>query len=110
MSKREPDVILKDITDNMDSILDFVGNITFEEFCNDLKTQYAVDRCFEIIGEASKQLPEEFTKQHLEIEWHKMMAFRNLLIHEYFKVERKIEWNIIKNILPDLLVKIKALS
>ena len=109
MPKREISVILKDIIDNMDSIEDFVGTITFDEFIKDLKTQYAVDRCFEIIGEATKQLPENFILENPEIEWHKMMAFRNILIHEYFRVERKIEWNIIKNILPDLLLKLKLL-
>jgi uncharacterized protein with HEPN domain len=81
----------------------------FDEFMEDLKTQYAVDRCFEIIGEATRQLPEQFYLDHPEIEWQKMIAFRNILIHEYFRVERKIQWNIIRNILPVLKPKLENL-
>ncbi len=82
----------------------------WQQFSTDLKTQYAVDRSFEIIGEATRQLPDDFMQKQDHIEWNKMIAFRNLLIHEYFRVEREIEWNIIQHTLPELKEKIEQLS
>ncbi|MEX0811327.1 MAG: DUF86 domain-containing protein [Chitinophagales bacterium] len=110
MSKRSEKAILYDILINITAVLDFTKGMDWQQFIEDLKTQYAVDRCFEIVGEATRQLPEKFIQKHPEIEWNKMIAFRNLLIHEYFRVERKIEWNIIQNILPELKTKLEKLK
>ena len=109
MSKRSEKLIVTDVASNIKSILEFTEGMNYETFSADLKTQYAVDRCFEIIGEATRQLPESFLNDHTEIEWQKMIAFRNILIHEYFRVERKIQWNIIKNILPSLRSRLDSL-
>jgi uncharacterized protein with HEPN domain len=109
MSKRSEKSIIADVVSNIKSILDFTNEMSYEMFTDDLKTQYAVDRCFEIIGEATRQLPDNFLINHPEIEWQKMIAFRNILIHEYFRVERKIQWNIIKNILPSLRSRLDSL-
>ncbi|MBL7786761.1 MAG: DUF86 domain-containing protein [Chitinophagales bacterium] len=109
MSKRDEKLIVQDIVHNMELILVFTSDMDYTMFEADNKTSYAVDRCFEIVGEATRQLPEAFMLQHTHIEWQKMVAFRNVLIHEYFRVERQIEWNIIKNHLPQLLLKLKKL-
>ncbi len=110
MSKRSEKAILHDIIENINAILLFTEGMDWEQFSEDLKTQYAVDRSFEIIGEATRQLPQEFMQRHDQIEWNKMIAFRNLLIHEYFRVERAIEWNIIQHTLPDLKEKLEFVS
>ena len=109
MSKRSEKTIIYDILLNLNSILEFTDEMDFDKFMQDLKTQYAVDRSFEIIGEATRQLPEQFILDHPGIEWQKMIAFRNILIHEYFRVERRIQWNIIQNILPMLKPKLENL-
>ena len=110
MSKRFDTTLLSDIILNLEMVLQFVQEHSFQSFTADIKTQYAVDRCFEIIGEASRNLSEEFVLQHNNIEWHKLVAFRNVLIHEYFRVDRNIQWNIIQNTLPGLLIEIKIIS
>ena len=109
MSKRNEKAIPQDILANINAIPDFTKGMNWDQFSKDLKTQYAVDRSFEIIGEATRQLPEDFMQEHTHIEWNKMIAFRNLLIHEYVNVEREIEWNIIQNTLPALKQKIEGL-
>lgn len=109
MHKRNEKILLEDILERMDSILEFTKDMDFKEFVADERTYYAVDRCFEIIGEAANKLSDEFILNHTEIEWQQMIAFRNLLIHEYFRVERNIEWNIIKDTLPVLREKIAML-
>ena len=109
MPKRNDGVLLTDIINNIQIVLDFTTGCSFASFNTDIKTQYAADRCFEIIGEAARNLSEEFMLENPGIEWHKLIAFRNVLIHEYFRVDRNIQWNIITNTLPGLLVQLKKI-
>ena len=62
----------------------------------------AIIRSLEIIGEASKKLSAEFKAVHSNIEWKKMAATRDKLIHDYFGIDYEIVWDIIQNKLPDL--------
>ncbi len=110
MSDRVPKLILIDLLDAISNIMEFTDGMDFNAFDKDKKTVAAVERYFEIIGEASRQLPESFILDHTDIEWHKMISFRNVLIGEYFRIERQIEWNIIKNTLPRLKQKLEMLS
>ena len=90
-------------------MLNFTKGYSFNAFNTDIKTQYAADRCFEIIGEAARNISEEFVLENPGIEWHKLIAFRNVLIHEYFRVDRNIQWNIITNTLPGLLTRLEEI-
>ena len=107
MPKRHDEVLLADIIINLQIVIDFTKDDDFISFSTDLKTQYAADRCFEIIGEAARNLSEEFILENPDIEWYKLIAFRNVLIHEYFRVDRNIQWNIINQTLPGLLSQLK---
>ena len=109
MSERVPKLILIDINNALQNILEFTDGMEFDDFVNDKKTVAAVERNFEIIGEATRQLPSDFVLSHHEIEWHKLISFRNVLIHEYFRIEVRIEWNIITEVVPGLKEKIQNL-
>jgi uncharacterized protein with HEPN domain len=109
MPKRQDEILLTDIISNIRMVIDFTSGYNFSSFSKDVKTQYATDRCFEIIGEAARNLSEEFILTNPSIEWHKLIAFRNVLIHEYFRVDRNIQWNIIENTLPGLLENLNSL-
>ncbi len=61
----------------------------------------------EIIGEACKKLDQKFTSDHPEIEWRKMAAMRNIIIHNYTGVDYSIVWEIIKSDIPELEFQIK---
>ena len=69
MSRREIAEILEDIVDSIERITAYVDNMSYDEFMADLKTQDAVIRNIEIIGEAAKQLPYTFTVAHSDIPW-----------------------------------------
>jgi uncharacterized protein with HEPN domain len=69
----------------------------------DPKTQDAVVRNFEVIGEATKRLPAEFTTAYPEIPWRRMAGFRDILIHAYDRVDMGEIWNIIEQHVPQLL-------
>ena len=57
-------------------------------------------RNLEIIGEAARRLPKDFTNQHSEIEWVKIVGLRNRIVHEYFGVDLQIIWQILKKDIP----------
>lgn len=67
---------------------------------NDKMKIYAVVRAFEIIGEASKKIPDDVKLSTPLIEWQLMADFRNLLIHNYFGIDYQILWHSIKESLP----------
>jgi uncharacterized protein with HEPN domain len=69
-----------------------LADIDYESFVKDLKTQDAIIRNLEILGEATKQLSDEFRAAHAEIPWKSMAAARDRLIHHYFGVNLDIVW------------------
>ena len=93
---------LTDILNEIDRIFKFISNMTYDEFIKDEKTIYAVIRSFEIIGEATKNIPVDIKNTHSKIPWNKISGMRNKLIHEYFGVDLETLWNTIKNRLPEI--------
>ena len=71
-------------------------------FISDLKTQEAILRCFEILGEAATKLPESFRQKYSDIAWRQMIGMRNLLIHNYQGVNINLIWDTIITDLPPL--------
>jgi len=102
MSKRDVRLFIDDIKDSLEAIVSYVEAMNLENFLKDRKTYSAVIREFEIIGEATKYLPEELIQKYDEIEWRDIKDFRNLLIYEYFGVDHEIVWKTICEDLPKL--------
>jgi len=94
---RDHRLYLDDIREAIRAIREYTEGLTFESFSADRKTIDAVIRNLEIIGEAAKNLPEEIKATSGDIEWKKIVALRNLLIHEYFGVSKPVVWDIVKN-------------
>jgi uncharacterized protein with HEPN domain len=72
------------------------------EFMNNIMIQDAVLRNLEIMGESIKQLPEEWKVSQANIEWVKIGHFRNILAHDYLRVDLDVIWTTIENYLPEL--------
>ena len=66
----------------------------------DKKTVHAVLRSIEVMGEATKRIPQPFREKYPDIPWKKMAGIRDKLIHEYFGVDLEIVWSLIKEELP----------
>ncbi len=103
MTKKERKyrLFLEDILTSMNRIAEYIKGLDFNEFKSDYKTVDAVIRNFEIIGEASKNLPEELKKKYPEIPWNEMYLMRNRISHEYFGVDYEILWDVASNYLPE---------
>lgn len=91
------------------SILEFTAGLSYEQFIKDNKTRDAVLRNLEIIGEATKQLPEAVRQSLPHIEWRKIMRMRDIVAHAYFGIDDKIVWDVIQNKIPELLREIDSL-
>ncbi|HJZ04675.1 hypothetical protein A2634_03240 [Candidatus Amesbacteria bacterium RIFCSPHIGHO2_01_FULL_48_32] len=108
MKRRDPDVYLGHIEDAIRDVNQYLGDYTWEEFLDDGKTQDAVMRKLEVIGEAVKNFPEEFLEKWPDVPWRDIADFRNVLIHEYFDVDLEEVWNTVKNDLPVLGERIRG--
>jgi uncharacterized protein with HEPN domain len=99
---RDPRLYLRDILDAMDAIEKFVEGMEFDEFKGDDKTSSAVIRKFEIIGEATKDVPASLKQRHPDIPWREMAGMRDRLIHFYFGIKYDLVWRTIKDVIPEV--------
>ncbi len=109
MSKREWKLFVEDILESIELIEKYVENMEFDDFVKDRKTIDAVVRNFTIIGEASKNIPEDIKKKYSNVDWKGMAGFRNRVIHAYFEISTRIVWYIIKNELLPLKEQMKQI-
>ncbi|MBU2544787.1 DUF86 domain-containing protein, partial [Patescibacteria group bacterium] len=80
-----------------------------DQFMHDEVLQRAFTRSLEIIGEAVKNIPDEYKLSHVEIDWKSFAGLRDKLIHHYFGVDYALVWDVVKNELPDLKNKLLPL-
>lgn len=111
MSKqRSLSLLMYDILESIRKIQDYVKGMDNAQFLKDDKTKDAVLRNLEIIGEASKNIPESWKQMYPHIAWRGIEGMRNRLIHEYFGVSWKIVWETIHNDLPTLQTEVEKMS
>lgn len=100
---------LKHILEAIEKIESYVGATDFTAFQKNNMMIDAVVRELQIIGEATKQISDDFRAQHNNIPWPKIRAMRNYLVHEYFGVNIKVVWDTCSNNLPVLKTYVREL-
>ncbi len=100
---------LKDILNSIEDIAEFTKDYTMSTFIIDKKTINAVIRCLEIIGEASRKIPEEVKETNHAVPWKLMIGMRNKLIHDYSGIDVDMVWQVIKEDIPTIKPDIESI-
>ncbi len=108
-SHRDYKLFLQDILDSIDKIQSYIGTNNEQEFYAHGMLVDAVVRNIEIIGEAIRNIPPDLKKRHPNIEWRRINAMRNILVHDYFGVDVLVIWQVTHNELPGLQHQIAAI-
>jgi len=109
MSNRHWPLLVEDILECIGRIEQYVAGLQLDAFKASQITVDATVRNLEIIGEASRNIPQDVKEDHPEIEWAKIVGLRNRVIHEYFGVDLDIIWRIINEELPTLKAQMRKL-
>lgn len=107
--KRPIRLRLHDMRTACDEVAEMVQGLDLGGFKADFRTQRAVERCIEIVSEASRHMPADVKSRHSEQPWREIAAIGNLLRHEYRYIEPDIIWKIATKFLPDLRLVIIAM-
>ena len=110
MSKRDPLVLLEDIMLAIEKIGRYTSQLNHDAFLTDELVIDGVARNLEIIGEAARQVPEEFKRVHKNIPWTQIAGLRNRIVHDYFGLDLEIIWEIIQHDLPELKKQVRQIK
>ncbi len=102
-------LFIEDILVAMDKIERYTEDMTYETFMKNELVVDAIIRNLEIIGEASRNIPEEVKDRYGNIPWGRMIALRNIAAHEYFRIDLAIIWEIVTENLPDTKPEIREM-
>jgi len=100
-------VYINHILDEIDFVINESKELRFDDLVKDKVLKRAIIRSLEIIGEATKNISNEFREKYPDVEWKKMAGIRDKLIHEYFGIDWNIVWDIVNNQIPRLNEKIR---
>lgn len=104
---------LWDMREAARAVVDFMANLTLEEFLaagRDREiTRLAVERQLEILGEAARRVSSRFRDEHPEIPWKEMVGLRNVISHEYDRINYAEIYRIVSERIPELILLLEPL-
>lgn len=109
MSKKVTVEYLRHIIDEIDYLLSVLKEVNEVDYSRNDTLNRSTVRSLEIIGEAVKNLPEEYRLFYTEVDWKSWAGLRDKLIHHYFGVDYGMVWDIMKNEMPVLRKQIEKL-
>lgn len=98
----------QDMLESANKALQFINGMTYELFQRDEKTQFAVIRALEILGEASKKIPGDLKRKYPHIPWREIAGTRDKLIHDYIGVNLMVVWRTLQEDLPVLIEQLET--
>jgi len=109
MSEKIAKEYLRHVLEEVKFVLARVENLNEESFVKDEVLKRAIVRSLEIVGEAIKNLPDDYRNKHSEIDWKSLAGLRDKLIHHYFGVDYGIVWDVAVKELPELKEKLEKI-
>jgi uncharacterized protein with HEPN domain len=106
---RDSRVFLEDIVEAARRIRLYTADVEWKAFEIDLRTSDAVLRNLQVIGEATKRLPNEFRSAHPGVDWRRMAGMRDVLVHEYSRVNLQVVWNAVTRELPEMEARVRSI-
>jgi uncharacterized protein with HEPN domain len=100
---------LNHILEAIVEIESYLNDVDFDTFMENSMMRFACIKQMEIVGEASNHISEDVKNKFSEIEWTQIVGMRNVFVHEYFGVDTRLVWEIIKNDLPEFKRKVIAI-
>ncbi len=107
--KRRDKEYLADVVEAAQRIVSYTAELSYEEFLADRKTQDAVLRNLQVMGEAVKKLSAPVKQAHPHLPWKQMAGMRDKVVHDYFGINYDIVWALAKQELPALLPSLAAI-
>ncbi|MCK4914156.1 MAG: DUF86 domain-containing protein [Planctomycetes bacterium] len=98
---------LWDMLDAAKTVEQLSLGLDFPKYSNDRRTQLAIERSLEIIGEAANKVSNSFCNAHPEIPWRQIIGQRNVLIHEYGEIKQERIWKVVVENIPQLIDLLK---
>lgn len=99
---RNVELFIKDILEYMERAEEYVKGYSFKSFLADKKTCDSVLRCMEVIGEATKGVPETLRNNYPAVPWRDMAGMRDKVIHGYYVVDFGMVWLVVKEDIPKI--------
>ena len=87
----------------------FAEGLSYDEFAQDRRSQLAILKSVEIVGEAASRLSAETKERHPEIPWREIVGMRNRLVHAYFDIDLRLVWETVDSDLPVLVAQLEPL-
>ena len=100
---------VRDMIQFGENVISFTDGMNMAAFIKDARTYHAVLRNLELIGEAASHVPLEVRDAFPEIDWRRIVGFRNRLAHAYFHIDDDIVWDIVAKDIPRLLPQLRHL-
>ena len=104
---RSVDILLGEILMAIDLLRRYTEGMDFESFRMNVEKQDSVVRRLEIIGEAVKGIPSDVRVAYPEVPWRDIAGARDVLVHEYFRVDLAMAWNMVQKDLPALEIQVR---
>ena len=101
---------IQDILKAAQEILSFTIDMDSDALMTDRRTQAAVLYEIVVIGEAANRLSAEFRSAHPNIPWKNIIGMRNIVAHQYDKVDEEVVWDAVSRDIPDLIKMLQPLT
>ncbi len=109
MSRRDPLVYVHHMLDHAREAREMTRNRSREDLDADRMLNLALVRLMEVVGEASRRVPDDFRSRFPDVQWRDTADFRNRLIHGYDRINFNVLWDVVQNELPPLIEQLETI-